>query len=295
MSSEPTSAPTSPQPSALMQSDGAGLTHPAVQRMPALFVGHGTPMNAIEPTRYAQAWRALGALMPRPKAILCVSAHFLTRGLAVTAMTRPETIHDFGGFPQALFDVQYPAPGDPALAQRVADLLAPLPVYLDHQGGEQGWGLDHGSWGVLVHLYPEADIPVVQLSLDATQSSAWHLALARKLAPLRDEGVLVLGSGNIIHNLRLVQRHLDHGGYDWADRYSLRVRQALAAGDAQAVLAAMPEHDGGVDAQHAVPTPDHFWPLLYTIGLHQPGEPISFPVQGLTFGGAIDMASVQVG
>src|SRR5262245_10943183 len=224
-------------------------------RMPVIFFGHGTPMNTLARNRHTEAWRKLGESVPRPRAILCVSAHWYTHGTGVAAMERPETIHDFYGFPQALFDVQYPAPGDPALAARVRELLAPIDVELD-----RSWGLDHGTWSVLVHAFPGARIPVVQLSIDGTQPPRFHYELGRCLAPLREDGVLVLGSGNVVHNLRVLRRAGDAPPYDWAVRFNSRVRDALAA---RAHDALVDYAAGGEDAALSVPTPEHYLPLLY--------------------------------
>ena len=248
----------------------------AGSRMPVIFFGHGTPMNTLARNRYTEAWRRLGQAMPRPRAILCVSAHWYTHGTGVTAMERPETIHDFYGFPQALFDVQYPAPGDPALAARVRDLLQPVDVDLD-----QTWGLDHGTWSVLVHAFPDAGVPVVQLSIDGMQPPRFHYELGRRLAPLRDEGVLVIGSGNVVHNLRVLDRRDDAPGFDWAVRFNDRVRNALAARDHDALI---DYAAGGEDAALAVPTPEHYLPLLYIAALQGEDEPISFPVDGIDKG-----------
>ena len=248
----------------------------AGSRMPVIFFGHGTPMNTLARNRYTEAWRRLGQAMPRLRAILCVSAHWYTHGTGVTAMERPETIHDFYGFPQALFDVQYPAPGDPALAARVRDLLQPVDVDLD-----QTWGLDHGTWSVLVHAFPDAGVPVVQLSIDGMQPPRFHYELGRRLAPLRDEGVLVIGSGNVVHNLRVLDRRDDAPGFDWAVRFNDRVRNALAARDHDALI---DYAAGGEDAVLAVPTPEHYLPLLYIAALQGEDEPISFPVDGIDKG-----------
>jgi 4,5-DOPA dioxygenase extradiol len=228
-------------------------------RMPAVFLGHGSPMNALEDNAFTRAWSAIGAATPRPRAILCVSAHWVTRGPAVTAMAAPRTIHDFGRFPQALFDVRYPAPGDPALAARVAELLSPTPVHLDLAD----WGLDHGAWSVLVHAFPGAEIPVVQLGMDGYLDARGHLDLARRLAPLRDEGVLILGSGNVVHNLPAMTWNDRHGAFGWAARFNAAIGRAVTAGAADLVAgyAAL-----GQDAALSVPTPEHFWPLLYVLG-----------------------------
>ena len=253
--------------------------------MPALFLGHGSPMNAIEDNAFHRAWIALGRELPRPKAVLCVSAHWQTDGTAVTAQARPETIHDFGGFPQALFDVRYPAAGDPALARRVAELLAPKPVALDAE-----WGFDHGSWGVLVGLYPKADVPVLQLSLDVRLTAEQHYSLAQKLAPLREEGVLVLGSGNIVHNLRALLTHPRETRFDWAERFDALVRERIEAGD-HATLAAYERL--GRDAQLSVPTPEHYLPLLYVLALRRPSDRLRFVNQEVR--SAISMTSVLFG
>lgn len=254
--------------------------------LPTLFLAHGNPMNSIQPNPWADAWQALGAALPRPRAILMVSAHWYLPGIRVTAMPQPPTIHDFGGFPQALFEVRYPAPGSPALAARVQELLAPLPVALD-----QDWGLDHGTWAVLRHLFPQADIPVVQLSIDRTRPPAFHYQLGHMLAPLRDEGILLLGSGNIVHNLhRYAWGQPQRGAFDWAARFETRVRELLAAGDDAALVdfAAL-----GPDAQLAIPTPEHYLPLLYVLGARRPGEQLSFPSEGFE-GGSMSMLSLQI-
>ena len=258
-------------------------------RMPAIFFGHGSPMNAIEESPYSAAWRALGESTPRPKAILMISAHWYTRGTAVTAMAAPRTIHDFGGFPQALFDVQYPAPGSPALAARVADLLAPAQVHQD-----QSWGLDHGTWGVLVHAYPHADIPVVQLSIDGTQSPQWHYDLARRLAPLRDEGVLIAASGNVVHNLRTARRSDGAAAYEWATGFEQAVRAHVQNGE-HAPLIGYAEHAGaGQAARLSIPTPEHYLPLLYVIAQQRQDDVVRFPTEGIDWG-SISMLSVAVG
>ena len=248
----------------------------AAARMPAIFFGHGTPMNTLARNRYTEAWRKLGESVPRPKAILCVSAHWYTHGTGVTVMELPETIHDFYGFPQALFDVQYPAPGDPALAARVRDLLAPVDVGLDRT-----WGLDHGTWSVLVHAFPDASVPVVQLSIDGMQPPRFHYELGRKLAPLRDEGVLVIGSGNVVHNLRVLNRRDDAPAFDWAVRFNDRVRDALARRDHDVLI---DYGTLGEDAALSVPTPEHYLPLLYVAALQADGESMSFAVDGIDKG-----------
>ena len=255
------------------------------KRMPAIFFGHGSPMNTLDDNRYTRAWAELGAKAGRPKAILAVSAHWYTRGTAVTAMEKPKTIHDFYGFPQELYDVQYPAPGDPALAERVRKLLAPVDVALD-----QSWGLDHGTWSVLKHAFPNADVPIVQLSIDGTRPAAFHHALGVHLAPLRDEGVLIAGSGNVVHNLGVMGRN---GGapYDWAVRFNDYVRDAIGSRQYERVIA---YEEAGEAARLSVPTPEHYLPLLYVLGAQQPGESASFAVDGLELR-SISMLSLSVG
>ena len=257
------------------------------QRMPAIFFGHGNPMHAIGSNVWTQAWSAMGRSLPRPRAILCISAHWYVSGTAVTAVGQPRTIHDFGGFPRQLFEVQYPAPGSPELATRVAELLAPVPVAQD-----RSWGLDHGSWSVLVHLFPEADIPVVQLSINEAKAASWHYAIARELAPLRDEGVLVMGSGNLVHNLHTYAwgSH-DAEPLDWAVRFEDLACTAMAEGDFSTLVG---YESLGRDAMLSAPTPDHYLPLLYVLAQRQGEEPVTFPVQGFD-GGSISMLAVQLG
>lgn len=258
----------------------------SAQRMPAVFIGHGSPMNTLEQNRYTEAWRRLGESVPRPKAILAISAHWYTRGTAVTAMARPRTIHDFGGFPKELYAVQYPAPGDPALAARVQELLAPAEIRLDN-----AWGLDHGTWSVLAHVFPAADIPVVQLSLDATLTLGLHYELAARLAPLRDKGVLIVGSGNVVHNLARLQWADDAPPYDWAVRFNDKVRGLLTARDHASLINV---EALGNDARLSVPTPDHYLRLLYVIAQQDRDEAVSFPVDGIEYG-SIGMLAVAVG
>jgi 4,5-DOPA dioxygenase extradiol len=255
--------------------------------MPAVFFGHGSPMNTLESNRHTLAWEQFGQSAPRPSGILCVSAHWYVRGTAVTAMPRPRTIHDFGGFPKALYEVQYPAPGDPALASRVRQLLAPTEV--DEDTSE--WGLDHGTWSVLKHVYPDADVPVVQLAIDGTKPPAYHYELAKRLAPLRDEGVLVVGSGNVVHNLAAVVWEPGAAPHPWATRFNETVRSLLLAGDHTALteMSAL-----GEDGARSIPTPDHYLPLLYVIALQQPGDPVAFLTDGIELG-SISMMSVAVG
>jgi 4,5-DOPA dioxygenase extradiol len=253
-------------------------------RMPALFLGHGNPMAAIEDGADSRAWRELARTLPRPKAVLAVSAHWVTQGAAVTAMAAPRTIHDFGrSFPQALFEVEYPAPGDPALASRVAELLAPARMALDYD-----WGLDHGAWAVLRHIYPDAAVPVVQLSLDAGLSDAGRFEVGRRLAPLRDEGVMILGSGNLVHNLPAMDWHNAAAApFDWAMRFSDTMRRAIEQDrpDEAVGYAAL-----GRDAELAAPTPEHLWPLFYVLGARTPGESARFFNDRIEHG-SIDMTS----
>jgi 4,5-DOPA dioxygenase extradiol len=251
--------------------------------MPALFVGHGNPMNAIRQNGFRDNWAALGRRLPRPKSILCISAHWETRGSWVTATSAPETIHDFYGFPKALFDLRFPAPGDPALAGRVAGLVTSERVRLD-----PGRGLDHGAWSVLVAMYPDADVPVVQLSMDTSRPGRHHYELARQLAPLRDEGVLVLGSGNIVHNLRLFDFR-DPAPLDWALAADARLR-GLIAERRHDELAAYPDTP---EARLPVPTPEHYLPLLYAIALQEADETADF--FNVAVPGSISMTSVLIG
>jgi 4,5-DOPA dioxygenase extradiol len=226
--------------------------------MPAAFLGHGSPMNALEENRYSNTWQSFGAEVPRPRAIVMVSAHWFTTVTAVTAMARPRTIHDFYGFPKALFDVQYPAPGDPGVAQEVADVAKPVVVGLDRDS----WGLDHGTWSVLVHAFPAADVPVVQLSIDARQPFEYHLDLGARLHELRKRGILVVGSGNVVHNLRAIDWSRPDGAFDWARRFDDAAREMMTnrPGD----IVRLQEHP---EFHRAVPTPDHFLPLVYVAGL----------------------------
>ena len=253
--------------------------------MPVVFVGHGSPMNAIEENPWSEGFRALGAALPRPKVILCVSAHWVTPGTFVTGQAKPPTIHDFGGFPPALSRVQYPAPGAPEAAARVAALVGGAP--------NDAWGFDHGSWSVTRHMWPDADVPLIQLSLDGHRSPAEHVALARKLAPLRDEGFLILGSGNATHNLRDAFRHLgdDRAATPaWAARFDEVVTKAFDAVDPDALARAAATDDGRM----AHPTPDHFWPMLYPLAAAAPGERVAYPITGFS-AGSLSMRAVTIG
>jgi 4,5-DOPA dioxygenase extradiol len=256
-------------------------------RLPAIFFGHGNPMNALGKNAYTSAWSALGSQLPRPRAVLCISAHWYLPRLAVTAMAQPRTIHDFGGFPRELFAVQYPAPGDPGLAREVQQLLAPLEVALDDQ-----WGLDHGTWSVLCHVFPSADVPVVQLSIDETRAPQFHYEVGKRLQPLRDAGVLIVGSGDVVHNLHAYAwgRHPVEP-YDWALRFETKVRELIVARDHAPLIdyASLRR-----DALLSVPTPEHYLPLLYVLGAAHADEAIKFPVEGMD-GGSVSMLAVQFG
>jgi 4,5-DOPA dioxygenase extradiol len=254
--------------------------------MPAVFVGHGNPMNALSRNAYTTAWSAIGAALPKPKAILCISAHWYVPKTAVTSVAKPRTIHDFGGFPPELYQVQYPAPGSPELAAETADLLLPFAI----QAAD--WGLDHGTWSILMHIFPNADIPVVQLSIDETREAVWHYEIAKRLSPLRDKGILILGSGNIVHNLHTYSwgKH-NAEPYDWATRFESRVRKALSSGD----IAPLIDYEKlGRDALLSIPTPDHYLPLLYVLAQRRGNERITFPVEGFD-DGSISMLGVQIG
>ena len=255
--------------------------------LPTIFFGHGNPLNALADNEYTRAWRSIGQSLPKPKAILSISAHWYVPETGVTITTSPRTIHDFGGFPPELYKMRYPAPGDPQLARRVQKMLAPVPVTLDEQ-----WGLDHGTWAVLCHVFPQADVPIVQLSIDEAQAPAAHFELARRLAPLRDEGVLIIGSGNLVHNLHAYAwgRHVAEP-YDWAVSFEQKAREMMQAGEFKPLI----DYEGlGRDAILSIPTPDHYLPLLYVLAVKQADERVSFPVEGVD-GGSVSMLTVQVG
>ena len=255
--------------------------------MPSIFFGHGNPMNAIQQNEYTYGWRRMTAAILKPRAVLALSAHWFLPATAVTIDLAPKTIHDFGGFPAELFRVQYPAPGDEWLARRVRSLLHPYKTDFD-----DSWGLDHGTWSVLRHAYPDADIPVVQLSINEAHPASFHFELGKQLAPLRNEGVLIVGSGNIVHNLHAYGwgRHVPEP-YDWAERFETAAKLSMVSGDYTPLI----NYERlGPDAQLAVPTPEHFLPLLYVLGTRQPEDKLSFPVSGFD-GGSISMLCVQVG
>lgn len=255
--------------------------------MPAIFFGHGNPMNALADNEYSRAWAAIGRSIPPPKAVLCISAHWYIPATAVTAMPQPRTIHDFGGFPRELFEVQYLAPGSPELAARVSELLGGNGL-LD----EIHWGLDHGTWSVLIHLYPRADVPVIQLSINESEPAGYHYDLGKKLAPLRDEGVLIIGSGNVVHNLHTYAWG-KHGvePFDWAMRFDEKARELISGRDHEPLVN---YETLGRDALLSAPTPDHYLPLLYVLGAATEDDKISFPVSGFD-GGSISMTAVQFG
>ncbi|MGE5314454.1 MAG: 4,5-DOPA dioxygenase extradiol [Acidobacteriota bacterium] len=257
-------------------------------KMPVLFVGHGSPMNAIEDNSFTESWEKLGSTLPKPNAILCVSAHWETRGTHVTAMENPPTIHDFGGFPRELYAVEYPAPGSPVLAEAVRDTVVRAAVGLDLR-----WGLDHGCWSVVKHLYPEADVPVIQMSLDRFEAAQYHYELAKELAPLRSKGVLIIGSGNMVHNLGLLSwEKLEEPGFafDWAVEASEKMKHAIISGDHQQLIDYKSQ---GEAFRLAVPTPEHFLPLLYALALKEEGEAVTL-FNDAPVGGSLTMTSVTI-
>jgi 4,5-DOPA dioxygenase extradiol len=261
---------------------------PHTEKMPVLFLGHGNPMNAIEENQFVHGFRKIAKTIPKPETILCISAHWYTKGTKVTAMELPRTIHDFGGFPNQLYEVQYPAKGNPSLATRTKKLLNPALVELDEK-----WGLDHGAWSVIKHLYPKADVPVIQLSIDYTQPTAYHFSLAQKLTSLRNKGVLIIGSGNIIHNLSLIDFqnfNKDNYGYDWAIEAHETINTYLMDGNIEALIAYQKQ---GKAIQLAIPTPDHYLPLIYTLGLQQNGDSISLFNDKLV-AGSLSMTSLKI-
>ncbi|WP_299825972.1 4,5-DOPA dioxygenase extradiol [uncultured Pontibacter sp.] len=259
------------------------------QLMPVLFVGHGSPMNGIEDNAFSQYWKKLAKEMPTPKAVLVVSAHWLSKGTRITAMDFPKTIHDFGGFPQELFDVQYNAPGNPALAKETASIIKSAEVELDHD-----WGLDHGAWTIVRHMYPDANIPVLQLSIDYTKGPQYHYDLAKELAGLRKKGVLIMGSGNMVHNLRMVawdRLNDDEYGYDWAKQINSTFKEMISNGHHDKLIK---YEQLGKEAMMAIPTPEHYWPLMYTLGLQGNKDDVSF-FNDKVVGGSLTMTSVKIG
>jgi len=254
--------------------------------MPVLFLGHGSPMNAIEENEFVTGFRNIGKSIPKPVAILCISAHWETRGTFVTAMEKPETIHDFGGFPQALFEVQYPAPGSPELAAELGHMVTGT-----HIGMDDKWGLDHGAWSVIKHLYPNADVPVVQLSLDYDKTPEYHYELAKELSSFRKKGVLIIGSGNMVHNLRVVDWRNPDKGYDWANAANDQFKKLILANDHKALIH---YKDLGAEIQQSIPTPEHYLPMLYILGLKQENEQITF-FNDKTVLGSMSMTSFQIG
>jgi 4,5-DOPA dioxygenase extradiol len=271
--------------------DFQSITEPtnSTGRMPVLFVGHGSPMNAIEDNEFTRGWKGIGSTLPKPRAILCISAHWETRGTQVTAMEKPKTIHDFGGFPQELFDLQYPAPGSPGVARETKSVVSKTEVSLDEQ-----WGLDHGAWSVIRNLYPKADIPVVQMSLDYMQGPQYHYDLAKELASLRDKGILIIGSGNMVHNLRLVawdRMKEPNFGFDWALEANAKMKELISQGDHLSLIG-YPSLGNAI--RLAVPSPDHFLPLLYTLALKGKNDEVSF-FNDKAVMGSLTMTSLKIG
>ena len=259
------------------------------QVMPVLFIGHGSPMNGIEDTAFSRRWSQMAKEIPTPKAVLVVSAHWFTKGTKITAMDFPKTIHDFGGFPQELFDVQYPAPGNPVLAKETAELLHSAHVEFDHD-----WGLDHGAWTIIRHMYPEANIPVLQLSIDYTKGPQYHYDLAKELNALRKKGVLIIGSGNMVHNLRMVawdRLNDPEYAYDWTIQMNNKFKELIQAGDHKPLIN---YSSLGKEAMLAIPTPEHYLPLIYTLGLKSSKDDVSF-FNDKAVGGSLTMTSVKIG
>lgn len=258
-------------------------------KMPVLFLGHGSPMNAIEENEFVKGFRYIGQEVPKPKAILCISAHWETKGSFVTAMEKPKTIHDFGGFPPALYQVQYPAPGSPELAKEVKDMIQNTEIGLD-----QSWGVDHGAWSVIKHLYPEANIPVLQMSIDYTKGAQYHFELAKELSILRTKGVLIIGSGNIVHNLVMIAWDKMNAGpyaFDWATEVNEKIKDFSLNGDYQSLIDYKKQ---GKEFQLAIPTPEHYLPLLYSLALRSKDESLKF-FNDKPVGGSISMTSMKIG
>lgn len=257
------------------------------KRMPVIFFGHGNPMNAVLENDYTRSWAQIGASLPRPRAVLSVSAHWYLPATLVTGMDSPRTIHDFGGFPRELYEINYPAPGSLDIANRVRDLLRPTSVELDER-----WGLDHGTWSVLCHVFPRAEVPVVQLSIDERQQPEFHYEIGKRLAPLREEGVLIMGSGNLVHNLHTYawgREVVDP--FDWAIRFEQQAREFLLEGNDAPLVA---YETLGRDAHLSAPTPDHYLPLLYVMGARHEDDSVTFPVEGID-GGSVSMLTVKIG
>lgn len=257
------------------------------QKTPLLFIGHGSPMNGIENNQFSQQWSSLAKDFPEPTAVICISAHWLTRGTFVTAMEKPRTIHDFGGFPKALFDVQYPAMGSPIIAEETQKLITKTAIHLDHD-----WGLDHGTWTIIRHIYPKANIPILQLSIDYHQSPQYHYELAQELAILRRKGVLIIGSGNMVHNLRMVDFQRINGayGYDWAIEMNEKFKKNITERNHKSLIN---YESMGQAVKLAIPTPDHYYPLLYILGMQEKNEEASF-FNDVPVGGSLTMTSVKI-
>lgn len=255
-------------------------------KMPVLFVGHGSPMNGIEDNEFSQRWSKMAEDIPVPTAVIVVSAHWFTLGTKITAMDHPRTIHDFGGFPKALFDVQYPAPGNPVLARETAILIRKTPVMLDHD-----WGLDHGTWSIVRHMYPEANIPVLQISIDFSKGPKFHYELAKELSALRKKGVLIIGSGNMIHNLGMINWHQPDAGFDWAVEMNEKFKNLITEGNHEQLIN---YESMGQAAKLSIPTPEHYLPLLYTLALQDKNDPVSL-FNDKTLMGSISMTSVKIG
>ena len=263
-------------------------SHTGAERMPVLFLGHGSPMNAIEDNEFSRGWKEIGKTIPRPTAVLCVSAHWETRGTFVTAMEKPKTIHDFGGFPRELFAVQYPASGSPELANETKNMVSKTKVGLDEE-----WGLDHGCWSVMKHLCPNADVPVIQMSLDYSQAPQYHYELAKELASFRGKGVLILGSGNMVHNLGTAdwdRLNATEYGYDWALEASEKMKKYIMGGDHQSLIDYQSQ---GRAFQLAIPTPEHFLPLLYALALRENDETVSL-FNDKAVAGSLTMTSLKI-
>jgi 4,5-DOPA dioxygenase extradiol len=261
-------------------------TFDTTETMPVLFVGHGSPMNAIENNEYTKAWQVMSKSLPKPNAIVCISAHWETKGTYVTAMEKPQTIHDFGGFPQALFDVQYPAPGNPELAMETKKLITKAEVGMDEK-----WGLDHGAWSVIKVMYPDADIPVIQLSLDYNLKPQFHYDLAKELAPLRKKGVLILGSGNMVHNLGMLNWNKPDGGFDWSQTANEKFKKLILDNDHSSLIN---YRNLGREVELAVPSPEHYLPLLYSLALKTQNEEVAFFNDKYVMG-SLSMTSVKIG